>query len=186
MFKVFSAIIVVGLLAGLGISRNNGDSETIVTSQDSLGQRIASHDFGADMYVGTHQNIEDLLAVIQKKYAGKAVIFDLWGTFCKPCLSDFKNSPAKKAVLKEEYDVHMVYLCAGMSSNFNEWKKVIERDQLVGDHIYLDNNLTMAYREKFDVKRYPNYILMDKEGNYKPNLIRAVSDIHVDNFKAHL
>ncbi len=186
MFKFIAGFILIGLVVGIGFSSQTKNLSSKVESLDSLGQHIKSHDFGADMYMGTHAEIDDLLQVIKEKYKGKAVILDLWGTFCKPCLSDFKNSPAKKEQLKDELDVHMVYLCAGMSSNVNEWSKVVERDHLVGDHIYLDRRMTMAYREKFDIKRYPNYILIDKDGKYKTKLIRAVYDIRVETFKDHL
>jgi len=186
MFKVISGIVVIALFCGFSFNCTSSGNANVLSSQDSLGQYVESYDFGADLYVASHQNIEDLLSVIQKKYEGKAVILDLWGTFCKPCLEDFKKSPAVKAQLKEEHDVHMVYLCAGMSSKPNDWKKIIERDQLHGDHIYMDTGITMADRKKFDVKRYPNYVLMDKEGNFKTNIISAVSKINVSSFQHHL
>lgn len=186
MFKFIAGIIVIGLIAGIGFSSKSSTKSEIKMTTDSLGYKIQSHEFGADLYMGTHTDIDEFLEVVKKKYEGRAAILDLWGTFCKPCLSDFKNSPAKKAELKEKMDVHVVYLCAGMSSNIKEWQKIVERDQLVGDHIYMDRTMTMAYREKFGIKRYPNYILLDKEGNFKTKIISAVSDIQVDQFQQHL
>jgi thiol-disulfide isomerase/thioredoxin len=185
MIKYIFSIALIGIIYQFGFNIENEGQIDSVQTLDSLGQKIASHDFGATLYMGSHESIDDLLSVIKDKYKGKAVILDLWGTFCKPCLSDFKNSPAKKAQLKE-IDVHMVYLCAGKSSNPVEWKKVIERDQLIGDHIYLDRALTDGYMNKFEIKRYPNYILIDKEGNYKTRIISAVNDINIERFQEYL
>jgi len=183
--KVIIGILLVGAIFKLSFGVLNGESSDFATPVDSLGQVIDVLDYGATMHMGTHDNIEDLLSSIKSKYKGKAVILDLWGTFCRPCLSDFKNSPAKKAALKE-LDVHMVYLCAGQTSNPNQWKKVVNRDILIGDHIYLDRALTQAYRDKFNIKNFPNYILIDKNGEYKTRIISAVADINIETFKAHL
>lgn len=185
MIKYIISLALIGIIYQFGFNKKSQGLIDAVQTLDSLGQKIATHDFGASLYMGSHESIDDLLADIQNRYKGKAVILDLWGTFCKPCLSDFKNSPGKKAQLKE-MDVHMVYLCAGKSSNPVEWKKIIERDELVGDHIYLDRALTDGYMNKFEIKRYPNYILIDREGNYKTRIISAVNDIDIERFKQHL
>lgn len=185
MIKFIISIALLGSIFQLSYNGKSKDNTESIQTLDSLGQKIATHDFGATLYMGSHESIDDLLTEIKNKYKGKAVILDLWGTFCKPCLSDFKNSPAKKGLLKE-MDVHMVYLCAGKSSNIVEWKKVIERDQLIGDHIYLDRALTDGYMSKFEIRRYPNYILIDKEGNFKTKIISAVNDINIEQFKEYL
>ena len=183
--KVIIGIVILGSIFKLGFERDNFASIDYSESRDSLGQVIDVLDYGATLHMGTHEDIDELLTSIESKYKGKAVILDLWGTFCKPCLSDFKNSPAIKAELKE-IDVHMVYLCAGQSSNPNEWKKVVNRDKLIGDHIYLDRKLTRAYMDKFTIRNYPNYILIDKNGEYKQRIISAVGDINIEKFKTHL
>ncbi|GLR16237.1 TlpA family protein disulfide reductase [Portibacter lacus] len=186
MFKIIIGILVVGSMIAAGnMYSNKADDVEFVTSTDSLGQFVENLDFGATLYNGTHEDIVELLDALKSKYQGKAVILDLWGTFCGPCLSDFKNSPAKKKELLE-MDVHVVYLCAGMSSNANEWKKIIKRDKLVGDHIYLDRRLSMAYREHFGIRNYPNYILLDTKGEFKQNIISAVGDISIERFKEHI
>jgi thiol-disulfide isomerase/thioredoxin len=185
MIKYLIGIAVLGLVYQFGFTKSSGSEIEAVEVIDSLGQVIDTYDFGATLHMGTHENIDDLLEDVKDKYKGQAVILDLWGTFCKPCLSDFKISPAKKAQLKD-MDVHMVYLCAGKSSNPAEWKKVVERDKLIGDHIYMDRALTQAYMDKFEIRRYPNYILIDKEGNFKTRIISAVNDINIERFQEHL
>ena len=149
--------------------------------QDSLGEEVRTFEFGADLYTGTHSNIEDLLSFNQKKYKGKTVILDLWGTFCRPCISDFKNSPAIKEELLKK-NVHMVYLCAGKSSAPAKWTEIIQNLELKGDHVYLDRALTNGYMEKFEVRSYPSYIIMDKRGEFHKNIISGVGDIKVDTF----
>lgn len=185
MMKFLIGILLVGAIWKLSFDKGPTEHIAYNLANDSLGQVIEVKDFGATLHTSTHKTIEDLLSSIQNKYKGKSVILDLWGTFCKPCLSDFKNSPAIKAQLKE-MDVHMVYLCAGQSSQPLQWKKVIDANKLVGDHIYLDSKLCRAYMDKFKIRNYPNYILINKNGEYKTRIISAVGDINIEKFKEHL
>lgn len=160
-------------------------SNEFVIESDSLGKEVKSFEFGANLYTVSHSTVDELLSVIKKKYKRKTVIIDLWGTFCKPCLTDFKNSKTVKEELLEK-NVHMVYLCAGKSSAPNKWVEVIERDKLKGDHIYLDNVMTTSYMQKFGIKRYPNYIIKDKKGKLHHNVINGVSNVDVELFLKQL
>lgn len=182
--------ILLIALSAHSLSANNLplDSKSLlpfIELNDSIGDHVESFDFGAELYVSNDTDIEVLLEKIKEKHKGKTMILDLWGTFCGPCLKDFKNSSDIKKELIEN-DVVMVYLCAGISSKPDEWKKVIERSELVGDHIYMDRTITRAYMAKFKFKRYPGYLVIDKEGNYRRNLISSVSSVKVDQFLAKI
>ncbi len=155
------------------------------TFGDSLGKIVEHYDFGADLYVSSFQDVEGMLKTILEKHKGKSIILDLWGTFCPPCIADFKNSSDIKKQLRD-MDVVMVYLCAGRSSNPSKWKEVIEENKLVGTHIYMDSDMTSKYMEKFNFRNYPGYVFVDKNGKYDRFLVRGVASIHPPSFNAKI
>jgi thiol-disulfide isomerase/thioredoxin len=185
MNKIISVFLLGFLLFCAKPVMSNVLCSVSFSLQDSLGEDVRSYPFGANLFTGTHQSIDDLLDAIKIKYRGKTVILDLWGTFCKPCISDFKNSPK----IKEELlglDVHMVYLCAGKSSAPAKWTEIIQELELKGDHIYLDRTLTNSYMEKFGVRSYPSYVILDSDGDFHKNQISGVGDINLKSFKKRL
>lgn len=151
------------------------------TEEIPLGDFVDNYDFGASLYTSNQTDIEELLTSIKKKYKGKTVILDLWGTFCKPCLRDFENSTEIKKELKQN-DIQMVYLCAGISSAPQKWEEVISQFELVGDHVYLDRQMTRGFMSKFGFKRYPSYLVIDKDGEYKKNIVFGVANLRIESF----
>lgn len=143
---------------------------TYSQSSAALGEFAKELDFGAALYTATHDNIDALLEDVKKEYKGRMVILDLWGTFCKPCMNDFKNGKETKQKLREE-NVEMLYLCAGMSSTPAKWMEVIKDQELKGNHIYLDHKLARAFMQKFGIKRYPGYVVLTESGEFKSGLI---------------
>ncbi len=188
-FRYFSISILVVSFIVLNASRSSEISdaqiEEISYEQDSLGTFVKAFDFGATSFISSHEEVDEMLKVIKKENQGKTVILDLWGTFCKPCISDFKNSTQIKEDLKKA-NVEMVYLCAGKSSNPAKWSELIASLELKGTHIYMDRSMTNQYMEKFGFQRYPSYLVIDENGNYHKNIMNAVGDLTVKSFFSKL
>ena len=160
-------------------------SVNIEKADVSLGDKVETYEFGATLYNGTHSEVDAMMSAIKEKHKGKTLILDLWGSSCGPCLRDFKNSSDIKNELRKN-NVEVVYLCAGRSSTPEKWKKVIVGNKLVGNHIYMDNDMTTKYMKEFNFKRYPGYLVVDKNGNYNRNLVYRIASIKVDQFLASI
>lgn len=191
VFSYFSFIILIGAVSTGFLyylspeSISSSSEQNIGNANISLGAKVDSYEFGATLYNSTHSGVEEMMDAIKEKHKGKTLILDLWGSSCGPCLRDFKNSSDIKKELKEN-NVEVVYLCAGRSSTPEKWKKVIVDNKLVGDHIYMDRKMTTEYMKKFNFKRYPGYLVVDKDGNYNRNLVNRIANIKVDKFLANL
>ena len=185
----FSFLILIGIVS-TGFHYNlsperTSSSEVDSEKANSLGDKVETYEFGATLYNGTHSEVDAMMDAIKEKHKGKTLILDLWGSSCGPCLRDFKNSSDIKNELKKN-NVEVVYLCAGRSSTPEKWKKVIVDNKLVGDHIYMDNDMTTKYMNEFNFKRYPGYLVVDKNGNYNRNLVYRIASIKVDQFLASI
>ena len=153
----------------------------VQNSEDSIGTPVANYDFGAQLFSSDFTDVEVFLSDIKKRHEGKTIILDLWGTSCPPCLKDFSNSHEIKKELIAQ-DVVIVYLCAGRSSKPDKWHQIVQEMQLVGDHIYLDRASTTLFMDKYGFRNYPNYVVIDKDGNENSKMIRGVASINVEQF----
>jgi len=72
----------------------------------------------------------DLLNGIINKHKNKVLYIDFWGTFCGPCITDFKYA----SKLKEYYrgkDVAFIYLCE--RGDEKRWNDIIKEFKVSGD-----------------------------------------------------
>ena len=100
---------------------------------------------------------DQLLQTIAAQYPGKAVFFDLWATWCGPCMKGIHAMEPMKEELKGK-DVYFVYL-TNESSPLNEWSEQVLR--IPGQHYRIPNAL---WSKIPDVSSIPQYFLYDSEG----------------------
>ena len=108
---------------------------------------------------------EALLRKITEPFLGRAVLIDVWGTWCSPCKKGLKHS-------KEEYEAlsqaDVVYLYLANRSNRKSVENIIKEYGVEGPDVYhynLPAEQQEAIERYLNVTSYPTYRLLDTEGN---------------------
>lgn len=108
---------------------------------------------------------EALLRKITEPFLGRAVLIDVWGTWCSPCKEGLKHS-------KEEYEAlsqaDVVYLYLANRSNRKSVENIIKEYGVEGPDVYhynLPAEQQEAIERYLNVTSYPTYWLLDTEGN---------------------
>jgi len=92
---------------------------------------------------------------------GKVIYIDHWGTWCAPCINEFKEStPA--LVNKLHKDVEFIYMC--YKSEEEQWKATISKFQLEGIHYFINDELIGDMRQLFAIEGFPTYTIINKKG----------------------
>jgi thiol-disulfide isomerase/thioredoxin len=107
---------------------------------------------------------EELFREILKPCEGKVVYLDVWGTWCGPCKKEMEYVSAIKQAMKGK-EVVFLYLANG--SPEVSWKNIIKEYSLTGEqveHYNLPNKLQNILEKYLQIKHYPTYLLIDRNG----------------------
>jgi thiol-disulfide isomerase/thioredoxin len=148
------------------------------------GRFFAELDNGARLYLNESKNVDSLIQRVRAMYPGEAVIFDLWATWCGPCIEDMKNSKAKKEELKK-LGVQVLYLGVESRSSEEAWKKKILEHSFTGEHIWLGPASQNIMRE-YGLTGFPSYLFFDRAGKYHPKLVHFIQHIDLEEIKKRL
>lgn len=108
---------------------------------------------------------EQLFRKIIEPYKGKVVYLDVWGTWCGPC-KDMMQYAGSAKKLFDGKDVIFLYLCNRSSDK--SWKNIIKEYGLTGKiavHYNLPDEQQRAIEKFLQIRSFPTYMLIDKEGN---------------------
>lgn len=161
------------------------EKTTLSTEKKGLGKSIGSLPQGAHLYHAEEINVDSLIKRIRSQYPNQALIFDVWATWCSPCVEDMKNSKNNKEKLKEA-SIQVVYLCVNASSTEEKWRKKIAEIGVEGEHLWLNNELSSNILSHFQLSGYPSYIVIDAQGKYHPHLVPNIQFLDVEALKKKL
>lgn len=157
------------------INKALASSGNSVTAE-GFGKPLQQTDFGASLYNISNMEGSDFLARLRRSFAGKAIILDLWATWCAPCLEEMPHSKKLQQDSKD-LPVVFVYVCTAKNSDESKWKRKIGELKLPGIHIFIDEALDAQLSQYFSFSGYPGYAFIDRNGVYKAGVIKWVSDI---------
>jgi len=146
-----------------------------ITAAD-FGKPLQQTNFGASLYKISNVKGSDFLAGLSRSFTGKAIVLDLWATWCAPCLGEMPHSKKLQQDSKD-LPVVFVYVCTSNSSDENKWKRKIGELKLPGIHFFIDEALDAELSQYFSFSGYPGYAFIDRKGVYKAGAIKRVSDI---------
>ena len=104
---------------------------------------------------------ENILQTILDNYKGKAVLIDMWATWCGPCRAGHKTMAPLKEELKGR-NIKFVYI-ASPSSPPTTWQKMIK--DIDGDHYYLTEEQNHYILQHFESSGIPTYAIYDTKGH---------------------
>ena len=103
---------------------------------------------------------EDILQTILDNYKGKAVLIDMWATWCGPCRAGHKTMAPLKEELKGR-NIKFVYITPP-SSPPTTWLEMIK--DIDGDHYYLTEEQNHYILSHFESEGIPTYAIYDTKG----------------------
>jgi len=146
--------------------------------KDDIGKPHKKFSFGAQTYVSEETDDLAFLRSIQSRFEGQAIIVDIWSTWCAPCIKDMKQSREVKKELADA-PVEIVYLCTEQGGSIEKWQQRIAETECTGTHIFINNKLTTALMERFELAGYPSYLFFDKDRKYRKGLFQRITGIDV-------
>ena len=103
---------------------------------------------------------EDILQTILDKYKGKAVLIDIWATWCGPCRAGHKAMAPMKEQMKGQ-NIQFVYITSP-SSPLKAWQEMIK--DIDGDHYYLKKEQYDYILNKYESDGIPTYAIYNISG----------------------
>ena len=104
---------------------------------------------------------ENILQTILDNYKGKAVLIDMWATWCGPCRAGHKTMAPLKEELKGR-NIKFVYI-ASPSSPPTTWQRMIT--DIDGDHYYLTEEQNHYILSHYESSGIPTYAIYDTKGH---------------------
>lgn len=115
-------------------------------------------------HLNEYKEADSLFRELIKPYKGKVIYVDFWGTWCSPCRKNMAYANQLKEKLKGQ-DVVFMYFAT--RSPEESWKNIIKQLNLTGEnvvHYRLPETQQGMLERKFSVKKFPTYMLINKEG----------------------
>lgn len=104
---------------------------------------------------------ENILQTILNKYKGKAVLIDMWATWCGPCRAGHKAMAPLKEELKGR-NIKFIYITPP-SSPPTTWLEMMK--DIDGDHYYLTEEQNHYILSHFESEGIPTYAIYDTKGH---------------------
>jgi len=156
-----------------------------LTTNASLGIPVRNLPFDAALYLGQGETGETFVATLQNAFPNKALILDVWATWCRPCIADMKRSKTTKKSLAD-LPLEIIYLAVEEGSDQQKWEQTVNNLQVAGQHIFIKKDLADSLLKYFNLFGYPSYILIDRNGNWDATFVRSISNLDIEKLKGKL
>lgn len=104
-----------------------------------------------------HIKFNDLL----EKHKGNVIYIDFWGSYCPPCLIQFKFSSELEQLYKGKKLVQ-IYISA--EPDIKAWLTACKRYNLFKESYFVENRYTSKQLEGLKIKYFPHYLIFDNQG----------------------
>ena len=92
----------------------------------------------------------------------KLLFIDIWATYCPDCR---KELPALEA-LQEDYKAQPItFVSISVDRDKEAWKAMVKEKKLRGIHLYASPETKELFKELYDLRSIPRYMLIDEKGN---------------------
>ncbi|WP_375605012.1 TlpA family protein disulfide reductase [Flavobacterium davisii] len=98
---------------------------------------------------------------------GKNIVLEFWASWCGDCI---KNMPNLKKLQKENPDTKFIFI--SFDKTPEAWKTGIEKHELIGDQLFVGENMKGNFGKSINLDWIPRYIVLNKKG--KVVLYRAI------------
>ena len=93
---------------------------------------------------------------------GKLLFIDIWATYCPDCR---KELPALET-LQEDYKTEPItFVSISVDRDKEAWKAMVKEKKLCGIHLYASPETKELFKELYDLRSIPRYMLIDEKGN---------------------
>ena len=153
----------IGLVNTLFETMKYEDCKNVVCEYLAEQQRIAEQLASAQsVFYQKYDDIapENILQTILDKYKGKAVLIDIWATWCGPCRAGHKAMAPLKEQMKGQ-NVQFIYITSP-SSPLATWQEMLK--DIDGDHYYLTEEQYKYILEKYESDGIPTYAIYNTKG----------------------
>ena len=93
---------------------------------------------------------------------GKLLFIDIWATYCPDCR---KELPALET-LQEDYKTEPItFVSISVDRDKEAWKAMVKEKKLCGIHLYASPETKELFKELYDLRSIPRYMLINEKGN---------------------
>jgi len=113
----------------------------------------------------TKDSLTSFPMFIRRHFAGRAVLVDMWATYCSPCKMEFAFAKDVGAFLSK-HDIDLLYFSVDNENNGLGWTSDLKKYNLNGYH-YFATDKSEDYLKAFlnSNVTIPHYLLFNKDGN---------------------
>ena len=131
------------------------------TEQQRIAKQLATQE---SVFYQKYDDVapENILQTILDKYKGKAVLIDIWATWCGTCRYGHKAMASMKEQMKGQ-NIQFVYITSP-SSPLTAWQEMIK--DIDGDHYYLTKEQYNYILNKYESEGIPTYAIYNTQGEH--------------------